>query len=146
MIIYIVATWIDLHSCTRLCHHVPFLHPCICIFLDHKVAFVNRIPWPASTSLFPLLRKLRPLHCFLWPLPSSHTGFISTTPESFSGHNVKHSPLSESSITSSAGSNWSTITSNEGWGGGRGVLVFRYSYPSILMISQDVFYLAQLTM
>ena len=39
----------------------------ICIFLDHKVAmaFVNRIPWPASASPFPLLRKLRPLHCFL---------------------------------------------------------------------------------
>ena len=39
----------------------------ICIFLEHKVAmaFVNRIPWPASASPFPLLRKLRPLHCFL---------------------------------------------------------------------------------
>ena len=37
----------------------------ICIFLDHKVAFVNRIPWLANASPFPLLRKSRPLHCFL---------------------------------------------------------------------------------
>ena len=45
MIIYIVATWIDLHSFTRLCHHVPFLHPSAS-FLDHKLAmaFVNRVP------------------------------------------------------------------------------------------------------
>ena len=44
---------------------------------------------------FPLAQEIKTPTLF--PLTSviSHTGFISTTPESFSGHKVKHSPLSE---------------------------------------------------
>ena len=118
MIIYIVATWIDLHSFTPLCHHVPYLHPSA--FLDHKVAFVNRIRWPASALpyKFPLLRKLRPLHCFLWPLwlhiqvssPQHLSSLVDTR--------LNIQPCLKSSITLLAGFNRTTITSNKGGGGG----------------------------
>ena len=54
MIIYIVATWIDLHSFTCLRHHVPFLHPSASFWITKwylKTEFLGQLVPPLSPCL-----------------------------------------------------------------------------------------------
>ena len=118
----IEATWKDIHSLTCLCRYFTFythLHPFeppgsqTGIFICKQYKLASAPPPPA---LFFLSWKSRPSFCDL----SDFTGrvFLHNTRvlSVFSGRMVKHSFPRESSITTLAGFNRTTITSyNRGY-------------------------------